>query len=90
MAENLIGRAALYDPAGMHHEDDIGNARENSGIMADEKEGSRGLATQVLKGSRQFENQGHIERAERLVGDDQLGPPRQRKGEGYALALPAA
>ena len=58
-------------------------------VVRDEQVGQAELALQVVEQVDDLGLDRHVERGDRLVGDDQLGPQGERPGDADALALAA-
>ena len=70
--QQFRGRRIFDDPARIHHENPIGEARNHAQIVTDEREGHAGFAA---RGTQQLHDlclQGHIERGGRLVRDQKV------------------
>ena len=87
--ENLPGPTLLDDGSRLHHRQTIGDMANHRQVVADDDVGKIEACLQI---HQQVENLGldrDVERRDRLVGDDQLGPGDQRASDRNALALAA-
>ena len=62
---------------------------DDAEVMGDEEVGQPELVLHVLEQVDDLRLHGDVERGDRLVGDDQLGPQRKCAGDADALALAA-
>jgi hypothetical protein len=79
----------LDDPAQIHHADGVADALHHGHVVADEQIAEAQLGLQFHHQVQHLRLHRHVERRDRLVGDDQLGVERERAGDGDALALAA-
>ena len=89
VAEQLSGRAPLYDAALVQHHHLVAQVIHHGEVVADEHVGDAELLLQVL---HQVEHLGlyrHVERAHGFVRHDEAGPGDEGTRYGDALALAA-
>ena len=87
--QHLVGRAGLDDPPEVHHGDAVGDVLDDRQVVGDEDQRHAELALEVADQVQDLGLHEHVERRDRLVGDDQVGPERQRRGDRHPLALAA-
>ena len=85
----FIGRADLLDPPGVHHDDPIRERQRLRLRVGDEDEGDAEAALQQLQLVLNALAQIGVERAERLVEQQDVGLDHKRASERDALLLPA-
>src|SRR2546427_3026953 len=74
-------KGALFDDAsGIHHQDAVGEPRENGGIVTDQKENEPPSLLLVLDQRQGFGLGGWIQRGRGLLGNPPRRPARQRLG----------
>ena len=81
--------ADLDDLAEVHHRDLGAEVPHDREVVGDEQERDVELPLQVLEQVDDLRLDRHVERGDRLVGDQQLGVQGQRAGDADALALAA-
>ena len=85
-----LGRRALFDNlTGIHHDHTVRNLGHHPQIMGDDQQGHSRLALQLLQKGQDLRLHSDIERRGRLIGDQHIGPQRQRHGDHQPLPLPA-
>jgi hypothetical protein len=89
-----FGRSAvkgelLDDPAEVHHDDPVTEVPHHAQVVGDEQVRQTCASLKLAEQVDDLGLHGHIERAHRLVGDDQLGPRGESARDPQALALPA-
>ena len=85
-----VARAGdLDDPPEVHHGDPVADVADDAQVVGDEQVGQPELALQPLEQVDDLGLDRHVERADRLVGDDQVGLQRERTRDADALALAA-
>ena len=89
LADDLVGRADLDDPAQVHHRDPVGDHPGERQVVGDEQVGQPALLAQVEHQSQQLGPDRDVEHRDRLVGDHQLRAHREGAGDDHALALAA-
>ncbi len=87
--EDRRARADFHDPAQIHHTYLMGDPFDHGHVMADEQVTQAQVRLQVHHQVDDLRLHGHIQRADRLIRDDQLGVYSERAGYGGALALAA-
>ena len=87
--EQHLGRALLDDAAGVQHRDLVAQVVDHREVVADQQVGHAELLLQVLQQVQHLRLHRDVERADRLVGDDQARPRDQRARDRDALALAA-
>ena len=76
--------------AALHHRDAAADLRGHAQVMRDEQHGQAEPRAQFLQQRQDLRLHRHIQRRDRLVGDQQFRLHRQRPGDADALALAAA
>ena len=89
MVIDFLGRADLLDMPLVHHDDPVGELERLFLIVRDEDAGDFDLVVQPPQPSAQFLPHLGVERAERLVQQQDFRLDRERARECDALALPA-
>ena len=80
-------RAGLHDPAAIHDGHALGELGDDRELMGHEDHGQVAVFGEIREQVEDLRLDGYIERADRLVRDEQLGLERERAGDGHALAL---
>ena len=86
-AEELRRRAGLDDTAREQHRHPVADAVDHGEIVADQQVGEAQPILQLAQEVQHLRLHRHVERADRLVGDDQLRARDQRARDRDALAL---
>ena len=86
---HLLGRAHLQQPTRIEDRQPVAHGERLLLVVGDEHEGDAHLALQALQFHLHALAQLQVERAERLVEQQHLGPVHQRPGQRHALLLPA-
>ena len=81
--------AGLDDRAAIHDGDLVADMLDHAEVVGDEDRGDPEVALQVHEQIEDLRLNAHVERADRLVGDDQFRLAGKRRGDADALALPA-
>ena len=68
-----LGRAVLDRPAGVHHQDVVGQLGDHAEVVGDDDDRGVELRLQVADQVEDLRLHGDVERGGRLVGDQQLG-----------------
>ena len=89
MAEDVAHRALLENAPQVHHRHPVGGLGDHAEIVGDEEDRHAELGDQLLHQVDHLPLDRHVERGRRLVGDQELGPGRERHGDHRALAHPA-
>jgi hypothetical protein len=71
--EDAVDRPVLDDAAGVHHDHAVGELGHHAKVVGDEEDGDPALAAQVVDQGEDAVRRRRVERAGRLVGDQQLG-----------------
>ena len=87
--EQVAGRRALNDTAGVHHRDLVGSAGDNGEVVRYEDHRHVPPALLACQQVEDLRLDGDVERRRRLVGDQQARLAGERDGDGDALAHPA-
>ena len=87
--EQLAGGASLDDAAQIHDADARRHVPHHRQVVADEQVGEPETVLQVAHQVEDLRLHRNVERAGRLVADDELGVRRQGAGDADALALAA-
>ena len=82
-------RRDLDQLAGVQDRDPVRDVPHHRQVVGDEQVGEPELGLQVLQQVDDLGADRHVERRHRFVGDDEVGPQRQRPGDADALALAA-
>ena len=85
----LVGVGQLDDLAEVHHRDAVAHVAHDGEVVGDEDQRQPELALQVAQQVEDLRLDRHVERGDRLVGDDQLRLERERARDADALALAA-
>ena len=88
-AEHVVGGPRLGDDAAVHHHHAAHGARHHAEVVADQQQAHAALGHQAGDEVEHLALHRHVERGGRLVGDQQVGPARQRDGDHHALTLAA-
>ena len=86
---DLVGRADLLDAAVVEHRDAVAHRQRLALVVGDEDERDADVALDRLQLDLHLLAELEVERAERLVEQQHLGPVDERPGERDALALAA-
>ena len=89
MLVDLLGRADLLDAAVVEHRDPVAHGQGLVLVMGDEDEGDADLVLDRLQFDLHFLAEFEVERTERLVEEEHLGPVHEGSGESDPLALAA-
>src|SRR5690606_25927566 len=89
MVEDVGRRPVFDDPAGVHYHDLVGDGAHDRKVVRNEEIGEPEAVAQVGEEVEDLRLDGDVERGDRLVGNDQLGPDHECAGDGNALALTA-
>ena len=73
----------------MEHEHALAQAVDHAEVVGDEHEAEAELLDEVAQQVEDLRPHRHVERADRLVGDEHLRVRREGAGDGDALLLPA-
>ena len=84
-----VDRAGLHHPAPEQHRHPVRDVPDQRQVVGDEQVADPEFALQSREQVEHLRLYGQVERAGRLVADDQPGPQHQRPGDGDALALAA-
>ena len=82
-------RTELDDAPGVHGRDAVGHALEQAQVVGDDDDRRAQLPHQRHERLDDLHLHQRVERGGGLVGDDQLGLARERRGDGRALQHPA-
>src|SRR5437868_589538 len=88
--QKLLRRCYLHDLAEIHHGDPIADLLDHRHVVRDEEIGEVELVLQVLQQVEDLRLDRHVQRGDRLVGDDQLWSKGQGSSDANALPLAAA
>jgi hypothetical protein len=86
----LVAVCDLDDLAHVHDGDAVADVADDGKIMGDEEIGQVELRLELLEQVDHLGLNGHVERADRLVADNELRFQRERSGNSDALTLAAA
>ena len=84
---DLVGLGQLHHLAQVHHGDAVGDVAHHQQVVGDEEVGQAQLLLEVVKHVDDLRLNGHVQRGDGLVADDELGIDRQCAGDADALAL---
>ena len=87
--ENLLGGAGLQQMPQMQHTDAVGDVLDHGQVVGDEQIGRAGLLLDILHQVDYLCLNGHIQRRDALVRDDELGVHDEGAGNAHALTLTA-
>ena len=76
----------LFEPAGIHHADPVGHRHRLFLVVGDDDEGHAEPALQLHQFQLRALTQLLVERGQRFVEQQDLGPPRQRARQRHALS----
>ena len=89
VAEQLLGRALLDDPAEVHDRDPVGDVPREPEVVGDDEDRHAGLAHELQHQREDLAAHRRVEARDRLVGDEQPRLEHHRAGDHDALALAA-
>ena len=87
---DVVARRDLDDLAEVHHRDAVGDVPHDGEVVRDEQVSEAELALQVLEQIDDLRLDGHIERGDGLVADDEGGVDGEGASDADALPLAAA
>ena len=87
--EDLLGGAALDDPAEVHDRDPVGDVPGQAQVVGDHDDPEPERVAQAQQQRQDLASDRGVQRRHRLVGDQQPRPQRQRAGDQHPLLLPA-
>ena len=90
VAVDLVARSLLDDAAEVHDRDAVAEVLDDAQVVRDEEQRQPERCLQVLQQVQDLRLDRHVERRDRLVGDDEARLDRERARDADALALPAA
>jgi hypothetical protein len=79
----------LHDLAEVHHGDAVGDVADHREVVRDDHVRQAELVLEVVHQVDDLRLDGHVERGDRLVGDDHTGLEGERAGDADALTLAA-
>lgn len=86
---DVLRVADLHDIPAVEHRDAVTEIVDDIEVVRNEEHREILLAVDLLEKIENLGADGHIERGDRLVRDDQRGLDHQRSADAYALALAA-
>ncbi len=89
LAVELVVDGELDDATQVHHGDPVGDVAHDREIVGDEQVGQAELPLELLQQVDDLRADRHVEGADGLVADDEVGLDRERPGDADALALAA-
>ena len=89
MRHQLFGVGQLHDVALVDDGDAVGDVPHDREVVGDEEVGDAALFLQVAQQVEHLCADGHIQRRDRLVGDDELRLHDEGAGDADALPLAA-
>ena len=87
--EQLGGRRLFEDLAGVHHDDVIGHAGDDTQVVCDQNDAGPRLSLQTLYEFQNLCLDGDVQRRRGFVGNQEFGPAREGHRDHHALAHPA-
>ena len=81
--------ADFHDPAQVHHGDSVGHVGDDTEIVRDEQRREIEIGLEIEEQVEDLGLDGHVERRDRLVGDEERRLHGERPGNANALALAA-
>jgi hypothetical protein len=80
--QHLGDRADLHEAPAVEHRDSVRDPRQRAQVVGDDDHGQTELVTELVEQPQHEVAVGYVERADRLVAEQQTGPgddgPRQR------------
>jgi len=89
LGKQPLGRAGLHEVADVHHGHPVGHVPDDAEVVGDEQVRQAVLILQVVHKPEYLGLHRHVQSADRLVGDDEVGVDGERPREVDALALAA-
>ena len=89
VVEDVLGRALLDDPAGVHHREPVRDLHQHRQVVGDEDHRQTEVALELLHQPQDLRLHHHVERRRGLVGDDQRWVAGQRHRDHHTLLLAA-
>ena len=85
----LLRGSHLHQTALVHHPDAVGEVLHHRQVVGDEQDGQIHLLLEAVEQVDHLGLDGHVQRADGLVGNDEGGVHHQRPGDAHPLALSA-
>ncbi len=85
--EDLVTETPLDHPPHVHHRHPFAHVSHHGQVVSDERVGQPQLVLQFDQQVDYLRLDGHVQRRDRLVQDQQFGTKRQRPGDAYPLPL---
>ena len=89
IGEQLIGHRDLDDPAQVHDRDPVADVLDHRQVVGDEQVGQPELLLQLFQQVEHLRLDGHVQRGDGFIANDQLGVDCQCPGDADALPLPS-
>jgi len=89
VVEHAGRRAVLHDLPAAQHDRGVGELADHGEIVADQDEGHAGLVADVGEQVQHLRLDGHVQRGDGLIQDQDPWLGRQRAGDRHPLPLPA-
>ncbi len=89
IGEDVVGRAVLDDPSGVHDGQALAGGGEHRQVVGDEQQCQSAVALQFGEQVEHLSLHHHVERGGGLVGDQQARLAGERQRDQHPLALPA-
>ncbi len=86
VVEEVVERALLHDPAGVHDRHPVGDVRHHAEVVGHKDHGGVGLLAQVPDALEDLRLDRHVERGGGLVRDQDVRVAGKRHGDHHALA----
>ena len=86
LVEDRAHAARLHDAAGIHHQHAVAEAGNDAKVVRDEDDRHAEFMLQAPDELKNLRLHGHVERRGGLVGDQQLRPRDEGRGNHHALA----
>ena len=87
IAEQLPGRRDLDDAAQVHDRDPIAQVPDHGEVVRDQQQREPEFVAQVTQQVEHGRLDAHVQRGDRLVGDQHVGAQHQRPGDRHPLPL---
>src|SRR5438093_3320161 len=89
-AQQLLGGRELHNLAEVHDGDPIAHLLDHRHVVGDEQVGEVEFVLEIFEQIQDLRLDRHVQGRDRLIGNDELRPKRQRPGNAETLPLAAA